>query len=65
MGLGISSGGRRRRYNDSDDDEDEEPVDETVYGDREASEPSVSEMTVSKHSTKESPLLLFHSVISL
>ncbi|PRP85080.1 hypothetical protein PROFUN_07264 [Planoprotostelium fungivorum] len=57
LGLGISSGRRYRRNND----EPEQPVklDEFGYPDREASSPSVSEISLTKKADAESPALIW------
>ncbi|KAL0476574.1 ZMYM6, partial [Acrasis kona] len=56
LGLGISSG----RYSRKKD----KPVtfDEEGFAERQCSEPSISEISITKSHTKESPLLAFHSV---
>jgi len=56
VGMGVSSPGRNRYGND---DEDEEEVDEKVYPERECSDCSVSEVTVTKSLSPESPNLLY------
>jgi len=58
-GLGISSG-RRRRYGDDDDDEEEEEVDENSLPERECSEPSVSEITLTKSQDGSSCLMFYN-----
>lgn len=57
VGLGISSG----RWRD-DDDEEEEEKDENTYEDRETTNASVSEVTMSKSVGPESPMILFNVV---
>eukprot|EP01117_Protostelium_nocturnum_P008477 TRINITY_DN3035_c1_g1_i2.p1 TRINITY_DN3035_c1_g1~~TRINITY_DN3035_c1_g1_i2.p1 ORF type:complete len:210 (+),score=89.11 TRINITY_DN3035_c1_g1_i2:639-1268(+) len=60
MGLGIYSG-RRNRRGGSDSEEEEEEQDIDTYKEREASDPSISEITINKVHGFNSTRLLFRS----
>jgi len=60
LGLGISST-RWRGRDDDDDEEEEEELDESVYPERDTSDPSVSEISVSKDGGPESGKLLHYT----
>eukprot|EP01114_Cavostelium_apophysatum_P003944 TRINITY_DN14079_c0_g1_i1.p1 TRINITY_DN14079_c0_g1~~TRINITY_DN14079_c0_g1_i1.p1 ORF type:complete len:262 (+),score=65.16 TRINITY_DN14079_c0_g1_i1:113-787(+) len=61
VGMGIGSPGRRRGYRNGSDDEDEPEIDENNFPERECSDASVSEITVTKEFTPSSPFILFQS----
>jgi hypothetical protein len=60
--LAISSGRGWNRRNDQEEEEEEQ--DENEYKERECSDPSISEFTISKPAGKDSPFLLFQTVSS-